>query len=101
MPPQALQRPTISPHPELSFRAEQADNFSSLSLLREVGLRSREISLRSSRFSLEFSLPASLLARRQQKRDEVFQILLWKRFRVIRRHQRFSRILVRSQLALR
>src|SRR5713101_6824230 len=42
---QSPQRALLSPNPKLSFRAEQAGDFSSLSLLREAGLRSREISL--------------------------------------------------------
>src|SRR5882724_632205 len=45
-----------------------------------------------------FSLGASLLTRRQQKRNEIFQILLRERFRVIGRHQGFARLLIRTQL---
>src|SRR5712692_967125 len=83
---QSPQRALLSPNPKLSFRAEQAGNFSSLSLLREAGLRSREISLRSPGFSVDSSPRASLLARRQQKCDEIFQIFVRKSFRVIRWH---------------
>src|SRR5260370_29101315 len=98
--PQTPQQTASLPNAKLSFRAEQADDFSSLSLRREVGLRSREISLRSLRFSEKSSLCASLLARRQQKRDEILQILFGKTLGIARRHQGLARLLERTQLGL-
>src|SRR6266446_6101769 len=73
---QAPPQPPSPPNRTLSFRAEQADGSSSLSLLREVGLRSREISLRSPGSSEGFSLATSLRAGRQQKRNQIFQVFI-------------------------
>src|SRR6266478_10198493 len=92
--PQAPPQPPSPPNRTLSLRAEQADGSSSLSLLREVGLRSREISLRSLGSTVEASLATSLRAGRQQKRNQIFQVFIGKRLRVVRRHQRFARLFV-------
>src|SRR5712664_2380736 len=91
---QAPPQPPSPPNRTLSFRAEQADGSAFLSLLREVGLRSREISLGSRYISRAHSLATSLRAGRQQKRDQVRKIFFRESLRVVRRHQRFARLFV-------
>src|SRR5882762_11782798 len=80
-PPPAQAPPPSSspPNPKLSFRAE-----------RGICFCCYDPSTRS-------SLATSRRAGRQQKRNDIFEIFLGKRFRVIGRHQRLARLLVRTK----